>query len=273
MKKPVFYAVAGLCGAVLLGGGILIGKSLRKPPEKPPELDPLLSRESARQGAEYAAELSMQRMRTQTDMNLCASAAAVLKQAELLCVFRAYLDSLPEAERKAAIQEQNEWQKRYLAEIAKPSPYEGGSLASMERGLFAMDKAADRIVWLTASPETRAAYQRMKDLPFLAPDKVPRKLSDGEWLGTFKDGEQEVFKLLPEFCVADGDWLAGLLVCNIPGREPFRMIVLWKNGAMKERLRVSKITRVDSLRFRDGKLFVSHTSPDGKKGAMNIALE
>ena len=51
------------------------------------------------------------------------------------------------------------------------------------------------------------------------------------------------------------------------------MIGVWKNGVMKERIRVSKITRVDSLRLRDGKLFVAHTAPDGKRGAMNITLD
>lgn len=274
MKKNILYAAAaGICGAVLLGGGILIGKSLQPPPEKPVELELLFDLDGMRTAAECVTDFCLQKAMLQQEMNLCASVAAEIKRAELFCAFRAYLASLPEAERKAAIVDQNEWQKRYLEEIAKPSPYEGGSMAPMERGLFAMNRAADRIAWLTVSPETRAVYERMKNLSFTGPDRVVRKLTDGEMTGKFRDGDQELFKLLPEFCTAEGDWTAGLLICNIPGRESCRMIGVWKNGVMKERIRVSKITRVDSLRFRDGKLFVAHTAPDGKRGAMNITLD
>lgn len=272
MKSSILYTVAGVGDVLLLGIGFLLGHVTQKKPEVLPEAEPLFQTELARQGAEYLTDLGVQRMQTQSDMNLCTITAAVLREAELFGVFRSYLASLPEAERPAAIRQQIEWQKKYREEIAKPSPYEGGSMAPMERALTAQSKVSDRIAWLTASPENRAAYERMKNLPFVAPDKVQRKLTDGEFSGVFRDGEQEYFKLLPEFCRADGDWLAGLMVCNIPGRESFRMITIWKNGEQKEKIRVARITRVDTLRFQDGRLFVSHTKPDGSKGSMSIAL-
>ena len=56
MKKNILYAAAaGICGAVLLGGGILIGKSLQPPPEKPVELELLFDLDGMRAAAECGA--------------------------------------------------------------------------------------------------------------------------------------------------------------------------------------------------------------------------
>lgn len=272
MRKSLLYASAGVGGVLLLGLGFLLGRAVRECPEPLPEAEPLFRAERARLSAEYMTDLSIQRMETQNDMSLCAITAAILREAELFDVFRTYLASLPETDRPDAVRRQIEWQKNFRAEIAKPSPYGEGSLAPMERALTAQSKLCDRIAWLSASPETRAAYDRIQNLPFVGPDKVRRTLSEGEFLGKFQDGNQEIFKLLPEFCISDGAYLAGVLICNIPEHESFRMICIWKNGEHKEKLRVSKITRVDSLRFQDGRLLVSHTKPDGSQGTMRIAL-
>ena len=98
MKKNILYAAAaGICGAVLLGGGILIGKSLQPPPEKPVELELLFDLDGMRAAAECVTDFCLQKAMLQQEMNLCASVAAEIKRAELLCAFRAYLASLPEA--------------------------------------------------------------------------------------------------------------------------------------------------------------------------------
>ena len=57
--------------------------------------EPLFEPEACRHGAEYMDEM-LQRVRTQTDMNLCAAAGTTLRQAELYAFFRDYLNSLPE---------------------------------------------------------------------------------------------------------------------------------------------------------------------------------
>ena len=130
---------------------------------------------------------------------------------------------------------------------------------------------SDRIIWLTGTPEMRAAYLKMKDLSFRGPDRAVRTLSDGEFSGG-ENGEGS-FKLLPEFCIEEGDWLAGVILCRLPGLESQRMIGAWKNGTMKLRLFAAKTNRVDTLRFRDGKLLITSTTPDGQKRAMNVKLD
>lgn len=111
----------------------------------------------------------------------------------------------------------------------------------------------------------------MKNLSFTGPDRMVRTLSDGEFTGG--DGSEGTFKLLPEFCIEEGEWLAGVILCRFPGLEMQRMIGVWKNGTMKLRLFAAKTNRVDTLRFRDGKLLITSTTPDGKKRAMNVKLD
>ena len=62
MKKNILYAAAaGICGAVLLGGGILIGKSLQPPPEKPVELELLFDLDGMRAAAECVTDFCLQK--------------------------------------------------------------------------------------------------------------------------------------------------------------------------------------------------------------------
>lgn len=270
-KKTILYSAAGACGVLLFGLGFLTAKLVQRPPEEPPVVEPLFTEELARQGAEYLTDLCAQKVQTQYDLNHCAATAAVLKQAELFAVFNSYASSLPEPERRAALQEQIEWQTRYLEEMSKSSSYDGGALAVAERGFRSYDKVSDRIIWLTGTPEMRAAYLKMKNLSFTGPDRMVRTLSDGEFTGG--DGSEGTFKLLPEFCIEEGEWLAGVILCRFPGLEMQRMIGVWKNGTMKLRLFAAKTNRVDTLRFRDGKLLITSTTPDGKKRAMNVKLD
>lgn len=270
-KKTILHSAAGVCGVLLFGLGFLTAKLVQKPPEKPQVVEPLFTEELARQGAEYLTDLCAQKVQTQYDLNHCAATAAVLKQAELFTVFNSYAAALPEPERVAAVQEQIDWQTRYREEMSKPSPYGDGTLAVAERGFRSYDKVSDRIIWLTGTPEMRAAYLKMKDLSFRGPDRAVRTLSDGEFSGG-ENGESS-FKLLPEFCIEEGDWLAGVILCRLPGLESQRMIGAWKNGTMKLRLFAAKTNRVDTLRFRDGKLLITSTTPDGQKRAMNVKLD
>ena len=117
MKSSILYTAAGVGGVLLLGIGFLIGHATQEKPEVLPEAEPLFQTELARQGAEYLTDLGVQRMQTQSDMNLCTITAAVLREAELFGVFRSYLASLPETERPAAIRQQIEWQKKYREDV------------------------------------------------------------------------------------------------------------------------------------------------------------
>ena len=271
MNRRIMLVSAAVCGVCLFAAGVLTGAALPENREKTPEPEPLFEPEMCRHGAEYMDEM-LQRVRTQTDMNLCAAAGTTLRQAELYVFFRDYLSSLPEERREEAIQEQNRWQEDYFRALKEPSDYEGDSLASFDRSMRAGTLLYDRLRYLNASPEAREAFGRMKNLTFTDMDRIERRLENGGFRGEFRNGERDLFKLSPELCLASGDLLAGEIVCSPAGKRPYRMIVVWKEGRVKEKIAIGRDRHVDSIGIDGGRLRIDHTGIDGKRGTLSVAL-
>lgn len=271
MNKRTMMIVAGACGVCLFAAGVLIGIALPESREEMPMPEPLFEPEACRHGAEYMDEM-LQRVRTQTDMNLCVAAGTTLRQAELYAFFRDYLNSLPEERREEAILEQKQWEEEYFRTLKEPSDYEGGSLAAFDLSMRAGTLLYDRLQYLNASPEAREAFRQMKDLSFTGMDRIERRFQNGRYRGEFREGERDIFKLSPELCLASGDLLAGEIVCSPAGKLPYRMIVVWKDGKVKEKIAVGRDKHVNSIAISDGRLRIDHTDVDGKRGHLSVAL-
>ncbi len=271
MNKRTMIVSAAVCGVCLFAAGVLTGAALPDKQEKMPEPEPLFDAEMCRHGAEYMDEM-LQRVRTQTDMNLCAAAGTTLRQAELYAFFRSYLDSLPEERREEALLEQKRWEEEYSRALKEPSDYEGGSLASFDLSMRAGTLLYDRLRYLNAPQEAREAFGKMKDLPFTDMERLERRLENGRYRGVFRDGERDIFKLSPELCIASGDLLAGEIVCSPAGKQPYRMIVVWKDGRVKEKIAVGRDKHVESIGISDGRLRINHTDVDGKRGTLSVML-
>ncbi len=262
---------AAVCGVCLFALGVLTGASLPDHQEKMPEPEPLFEPEMCRHGAEYMDEM-LQRVRTQTDMNLCAAAGTTLRQAELYAFFRDYLGTLPEERREEALLEQKQWEEEYFRALKEPSDYEGDSLESFDLSMRAGTLLYDRLRYLNASPEAREAFGRMKNLSFTDMDRIERQFENGQYRGVFRNGERDIFKLSPELCLASGDFLAGEIVCSPAGKPPYRMIVVWKEGRVKEKIAVGRDKHIDSIGIAGGRLRIDHTGIDGNRGTLSVAL-
>lgn len=271
MNKTTLILSASACGVILFAAGILAGRAFPEKKEKTAVPEPLFDVQMSRQGADYMDEM-LQRVRTQADMNLCAATGTTLRQAELYAFFREYLNSLPENRREAALLEQKQWEEEYFKVLKEPSDYEGGSLAPFDRSMRAGTLLFDRLRYLHASPEAKEAYGKMKNFTFTDMDKIERRLSNGQFRGVFRDGERDIFKLTPELCLASGGFLAGEIVCSPAGKQTYRMIVVWKDGKVKEKIAVAGDKHVDSVRISDGRLLIGHTDISGKKGTLSVGL-
>ncbi len=271
MNRKTWIGIGAACGVGLFAAGMLLGAALPEKQEKIPEQTLLFDAESCRRGADYMDEM-LQRVRTQTDMNLCAAAGTTLRQAELYAFLRDALARLPEPQRKKAQMEQTAWEEEYRRRLQEPSDYEGNALASFDLSVRAGTLLYDRLRYLRAPAEAREAYEKMKNLTFTDMDRIERRLENGLFRGELRNGERDLFKLSPELCAASGDLLAGEIVCSPAGKRPYWMVVVWKGGRVKEKIAVGRDKHIESIGIADGRLRIDHTDIRGKRGTLQVAL-